>query len=39
MGASQNGHTEIVKMLVKQEGINVNAKDIKFLLSEFISII
>ena len=25
--ASQNGHTEIVKILVKQEGIDINAKN------------
>ena len=28
MKASWNGHTEIVKILVEQEGININAKDI-----------
>ena len=27
--ASYNGHTQIIKMLVKQEGIDINAKDIK----------
>ena len=39
MGASQNGHTEIVKMLVKQEGIDINAKNISLFLLEFILII
>ena len=27
MNASLNGHTEIVKILVEQEGIDINAKD------------
>ena len=27
MLASENGHTEIVKILVEQEGIAINAKD------------
>ena len=39
MEASNNGHSEIVKILVKQEGIDINAKDIKLILSKFISII
>ena len=39
MRASYNGHIEIVKMLVKQEGIDINAKDIYLYLSIFISII
>ena len=28
MLASEKGHTEIVKMLLEQEGIHINAKDI-----------
>ena len=32
MWASDNGHTEIVKMLLEQEGIDINAKDIFFLI-------
>ena len=28
MHASNKGHTEIVKILVEQEGIDINAKDI-----------
>ena len=28
MRASENGRTETVKILVKQEGIDINAKDI-----------
>ena len=39
MYASKHGHTEIVKFLVEQEGIDINAKDISLLLSVFISII
>ena len=39
MRASQNGHTEIVKILVKQEGIDINSKDIQLFLSIFILII
>ena len=27
MKASENGHTEIVKILVEQKGIDINAKD------------
>ena len=27
MKVSKNGHTEIVKILVEQEGIDINAKD------------
>ena len=27
MYASRNGHTETVKMLLEQEGIDINAKD------------
>ena len=30
MMASQNGHTEIVKILVEQEGIDITAKDIVY---------
>ena len=39
MKASLYGHTETVKILVKQEGIDFNAKDISLYLSIFISII
>ena len=39
MIASVYGHTEIVKILVEQEGIDINAKTVKFFLSIFISII
>ena len=39
MRASDKGHTEIVKILVEEEGIDINAKDIKLFLSKFISII
>ena len=39
MWASANGYTEIVKILVKQEGIDINAKDIYLFYSKFISII
>ena len=28
MRASANGHTEIVKILLEQKGIDINAKDI-----------
>ena len=37
--ASLNGHTEIVKMLLEQEGIDINAQDTKLFLSKFILII
>ena len=36
--ASMKGHTEIVKILVEQEGIDINAKDIYLLYLMFISI-
>ena len=36
MKASSDDHTEAVKMLLKQEGIDINAKDILFFLSKFI---
>ena len=39
MRASECGCTEIVKALVEQEGIDVNAKNIDLFLSKFISII
>ena len=39
MYASKNGHTEIVKIFIEQEGININAKDIYLYLSLFISFI
>ena len=32
MFASRNGHTEIVKMLLEQNGIDINAKDDVFLI-------
>ena len=38
MLVSDIGHTEIVKILVEQEGIDINTKDIKLFLSKFISI-
>ena len=37
--ASKNGHTEIVKILLEQKGIDINAKDIYLFLSKFASII
>ena len=39
MNASEDGHAEIVKILVKQEEIDINAKDIYLYLSIFILII
>ena len=39
MLVSDIGHTEIVKILVEQEGIDINTKDIKLFLSKFILII
>ena len=30
MKASENGHTEIVKIFVEQEGIDINAKNIVY---------
>ena len=39
MRASENGHTEIVKILLEQEGIDINAKDITLFLLIFISFI
>ena len=39
MFASYIGSAEIIKMLVKQEGIDINAKDIYLCLSIFILII
>ena len=39
MLASENGHLEIVKILLSQEGIDINSKDISLLLSIFISTI
>ena len=38
MRASMSGHAEIVKILLEQEGIEINAIDISLLLSMFISI-
>ena len=37
MYASANGHTEIVKLLLKQEGIDINIKDVYVLGMIFIS--
>ena len=39
MKASDKGYTEIVKILVEQEGIDINAKDIYLYYSLIISII
>ena len=39
MFAAQNGHTEIVKLLLKQKGIDFNAKDVFLLCLKFISMI
>ena len=39
MLASDNGHVEIVKMLVEQEGIDINAKGVYLFHLIFISII
>ena len=39
MNASYKGDTETVKILVKQEGIDINAQNIKKILSIFIFII
>ena len=39
MLASYNGYTEIVKILVEQEGIDINAKAINLYYLIFISII
>ena len=36
MIASQNGHTEIVKLLLEQKGIEINAKSISIYLLKFI---
>ena len=35
MRASEYGHTETAKILLEQEGIDLNAKDIKLFLSKF----
>ena len=39
MIASGYGRTNIVKLLIEQEGIDINAKDVELLFSKFISII
>ena len=39
MKASWFGHTKIIKILVEQEGIDINAKDIYLFHLIFISII
>ena len=39
MESSLNGHTETVQILVEQEGIDINTKDIYMFLSKFILII
>ena len=31
MIASQNEHTEVVKMLLEQDGIEINAKDVSLI--------
>ena len=38
MIASQNGHIDIVKLLLEQEGIKINAKDVYIFLSILILI-
>ena len=37
--ASEKGHTEIVKLLIEQEGIDTNDEDVYFFYSTFVSII
>ena len=37
MFASDYGHKEIVKILLEQEGIDINAEDIELYYSKFIS--
>ena len=39
MKASCNGHKKTVKILVEQEGIDINAKNILLFLTKFLSII
>ena len=39
MLASKGGHIEIVKVLLEQDGIEINAKDVYLILSMFHSII
>ena len=39
MKASWNGYAKIVKILVEQEGIDINCKDILLFLSIFITIL
>ena len=39
MMASMNGHTEIVKLFLEQEGNEINAKNIYLISSKFQSII
>ena len=39
MIASENGHTEIVKLLLEQNGIDINAKDVYLFYMTFFSII
>ena len=39
MRASIKGRTETVKILLEQEGININAKSVSLFLPKFISII
>ena len=38
MRASWNGHTEIVKMLLEQKGIDINAKTISLFISKYVLI-
>ena len=39
MMASEGGHTEIVKMLLEKEGVDINAIGVYLFLSSLISII
>ena len=36
MNASYKGYTEIVKLLIEQKGININDKDIFFIITMII---
>ena len=39
MNASEKGHIKIVKILLEQEGIDINAGDVSLIYSNFHSII
>ena len=39
MYSSENGNTEIVKLLLEQDGININAKSVDTLYKVFFSMI